>query len=151
MKEIKNIEDLTLSDFYSRDMNEVFIAHNDEHFLTDGNGNIGFKIEVIDSTGMSDKIEYTMMEETLGKAFEKYDIIVGAVLTNVIDIFYEPRTSSVIMAFFRKFRSILEPPRQSSFDEKSEIYYQKAIQDAKTMEDVVGSFDYIEEIFSNEI
>ena len=146
MKEIDNIEDLTLDDFYSKDMNEVFHAHNDEHILVDANGNVGFKIEVMDSSGKSEPVEYTIMEESFGKALEKYDIIVGAAITNVIDSFYEPRASGVIMAFFRKFRSILEPSRQSILDEKSDIYYQNVYQNAKNIKDVVGSFDHIDEI-----
>ena len=145
MREIYNIEDLTLSDFYSMDMNEVFHAHNDEHILMDDNGNVGFKIEVMDTAGKSDPIEYTIMEESFGKALEKYDVIVGAAITNVIDSFYEPRASGVIMAFFRKFRSILEPSRQNRLDEKSDLYYQNVFQNARTIQDIVGSFDHIDE------
>ena len=145
MREIENIEDLTLSDFYSKDMNEVFHAHNDEHILMDENGHIGFNIDVLDSTGKSEPVRYTIMEETFGKALEKYDIIVGAAITNVIEKFYEPRASGVIMAFFRKYRSILEPSLQSRLDEKSDVYYQNVFQGARNINDVVGSFDHIEE------
>ena len=46
--DIENISDLTIDEFYDPKMNASFYAHNDEHFVMDENGKIGFVCEVLD-------------------------------------------------------------------------------------------------------
>lgn len=145
VKEIYDISELTLDDFYSEEMNETFIAHNPENILDMKEEGIGIELTITDTKGESDIQKYILKGKSFGEVLEKYDIIIGTAIMNIVERFIEPCATEVVMVFFRHFRLMIPPEKQNEIDEKCSIYYQKVFQNVKSIDDVIESFEHLEE------
>lgn len=146
IREFENIRDITFDEFYDRELNESFHAHNEDAILMSDDGRVGFEIKVSCTDENAGRpMVYTLFAETFGDALEKYDVIVGTAIMNITTRFFEPAISPVIAAFFREYRMKMTAEKQNDQDEKCDIYYQKVFQNAKSVEEIVESFSKFEE------
>lgn len=146
IREFENIRDITFDEFYNRELNESFHAHNEDVILLFEDRRIGFEIKVSSTDEKAgNPMTYTLRAETFGDALEKYDVIVGTAIMNITTRFFEPAINPVIAAFFREYRMKMTADKQNVQDEKCDIYYQKVFQNAKTVEEIVESFSNFEE------
>lgn len=142
--DIQNISDLTIDDFYNPKMNASFYAHNDEHFVMDNDGKVGFVCSVLDFD--ENKVgDYTFVRESLGKAFEDYNTTLLALIAEIQDQFFEFKISAVINAFFMQWRKKLSNEKLEEIDARADKLFYEKIKGTKGLDAVIQAIDSLEQ------
>lgn len=144
IQEIENIDDLTVEDFYNSKMNKAFNAHNSENFFLTPEGKIGFKCTIYDEP--ENVIgEYDFVRDSLGKAFEDYNVVMLAMVAEVQDQFIEFRITPVVDVFFQSFRDKISNEKLEDIDARSDKLYYKKIRGTKGLDAVLDAINHMDE------
>ena len=139
IREIENINDLTVDEYYDPGMNASFHAHNDDNILMEGN-KVGFMIRIADEDG---EIlgEYKMLRDSFGKALEDYTIAAQASVIAMTDTFYDLQITKVINVFYKLFNNALNDDQQDEIDSKINKFYYGVFQSTKSVDDVIKGLE----------
>ena len=139
IREIENINDLTVDEYYDPGMNASFHAHNDDNILMEGN-KVGFMIRIADEDGEV-LGEYKMLRDSFGKALEDYTIAAQASVIAMTDTFYDLQITKVINVFYKLFNNALNDDQQDEIDSKINKFYYGVFQSAKSVDDIIKGLE----------
>ena len=142
--EIENISELTLEDFYDPSMNASFANYKDNCIFCRGN-KIGFGVKIIDDDNNARVI--TIFRDSFGKALEDFDVILHASLVDIMEHFFEIKTSKVVRQFFEAYRKVNTDELIDEIDERVDDFYYKCFANAESVDDVVKGIKRMENNF----
>ena len=139
VREIDNIDELTVEEYYDPAMNASFAAHNPDHFIYQ-DGKIGFEIKIYDE---NDEMpgEYTMLRDSLGQALADFTVITMSTLSAMSDNYFDFRISKVINVFYKSFYRKLSDEQSDELDNRIQKFYYSTIQGAKNLDDILKALD----------